>query len=369
MTDYKDFDLTVLETMLASYAQQQVEATLAKKTDELKLVMAEIGKISKALAKKKPEVVPEQPTTHASTTLSVQKFVETQISNIEEFKPGVDVAIFLQACENAYSLVKSQPQGEKLLVQYLPMRLCQEFQTAWFKYCEATPVSTFDGFKEYMRTTHASQTTTFQLLDRFDLLQKDASENYGEYAIKVTNHVSRMAVEIMSKFSKATGREMLATDVFKMYGGVAMIREVRKSRECYHAIMTQVKDDLDASSIGQLAGAYEERREKEDPVLSNQAVVNYANSKPRGVCFNYRETGRCKFGKKCRYRHVRDSARGDDKNSGRNQSSSGGGKGGRDRKPDDKRASKVQFADGEAADDGDYERDAYTVDADQVFRN
>ena len=177
----------MLEDQMKLWNQKSLEAELSGNADAVTAVEAQLGLIAEALVKvPKTEPGVAVAVSSNSTNLSVQKFVEAQINAIDEFRPGVDVAKFLQAAENAFGQCKLQTDGEGLLVKYLPLRFCQDYRTAWNKYNDATPITTFAEFKMYMQKTHANPTTTFQLLDKFDLLERVATESYTDYALRIT---------------------------------------------------------------------------------------------------------------------------------------------------------------------------------------
>ena len=121
------------------------------------------------------------------------------------------------------------------------------------KYNDVTPVTTFADFKTYMQKTHANPTTT------------------------------------------------------KIFGGVAMIREVRKNKECYTASMLSVKNDDDAQSIGTLAASYQNCSDKSDPILvDSTAAIHYSGQSKHRVC---KYDGKCYRFPNCQFLHKRQTSR------------------------------------------------------------
>ena len=121
----------MLEDQMKLWNQKSLEAELSGNADAVTAVEAQLGLIAEALVKvPKTEPGVAVAVSSNSTNLSVQKFVEAQINAIDEFRPGVDVAKFLQAAENAYGQCKLQTGGEGLLVKYLSLRFCQDYRTA-----------------------------------------------------------------------------------------------------------------------------------------------------------------------------------------------------------------------------------------------
>ena len=358
---YLKYPRSMLENQMELWNQKSVEAELAGQQEAVTLVEAQLELIAEALAKvPKAEPGVAMAVASNSASLSVQKFVEAQINAIDEFRPGVDVSKFLQAAENAFGQCKLQGGGESLLVKYLPLRFCQDYRTAWNKYNDATPITTFADFKAYMQTTHANPTTTFQLLDKFDLIEKFATESYTDYAVRITNQISALAVEVAAKFKKETGRDMQVDDVFKIFGGVAMIREVRKNKECYAAIMLSVKNDFDAQSIGTLAASYQNCSEKSDPILidSNAAInVSYSGQNTRRVC---KYDGNCYRFPSCHFIHEHQKSRVKKKK----EKADGGDNNGSSRRPSEQQVNYVDYGD----DDDENDNFAYEISAEQVFR-
>ena len=305
---YLELGVAAVENMLNIFNLKAAEAIIAGDDAAVAKCHAEIKLISAALEEKTPK--PELNASFSAGTqqnasvLSVQKFVESQVNSISKFEPGVEVSIFLQACDNAFARVKTMPGGEQLLVQYLPSALAQDYQTAWNAFSDGKNITKFTEFTDYMKTTYASGVSTFQLLDKFDQLQKEPTESFPGYAVKVANKVAVLTTEVIAKFEKAKGSPMTREDVFRMIGGVLMIREVRKIPDAYTSVMTQVKDDFDATSIGQLAATFLTLKEKNDQVFGQTASVNYAGRNPNKTriekpCF---KDGHCDF-PGCRFIH------------------------------------------------------------------
>ena len=146
-----------------------------------------------------------------------------------------------------------------------------------------------------------------QLLDNSDQLQKEPTDSFLGYAVKLAKKVAVLTTEVIAKFEKAKGSTMTREDVFKLIGGVLMIREVRKVPDAYTSVMTQVKDDFDATSIGQLAATFLTLKEKNDLVLGQTATVNYTGNpgdrRAEKPCFR---DGHCTR-KKCPYKHTKQS--------------------------------------------------------------
>ena len=275
---YLDLELSVIETRMGIMVAKSVEAEIDDDAALQAKCDAQIKLMSEAIKVKTAEAAGFAP--DSSVSNATQKFIATQLNLIQEFKPPMEVSVFLQACDNAYQQAKLMPDGEQLLVQYLPLRMCQDYQTAWNAFRADKKVVTFAQFTDYMKTTYANGISTFQLLDSFDLLKKEPTESFPGYAVKITNRVSVLATEVIAKFEKAKGKPMTRDDVFKLIGGVAMIREVRNIPDAYTAVMTQVKDDFDATSIGQLAATFLTLKGKNDSVLGQTPTVNYAGRQP-----------------------------------------------------------------------------------------
>ena len=375
---YLKLPVAALEAQIIEISKLHVKAVFDGKDDEAEQCAVQLELIGEALDQKKSqkshawEESKYNPKSTNASSYSTQKFVTAQIEGVPVFQPGIDVSTFIQACENAYNRVKKLDGGEKMLVDYLPLRLSQEYQTAWNDYCTENDVTRFEQFTEYLKVTYANGVSTFQLLDTFDLLEKEKHETFPCYAVKISNKVSTLATEVKAKFEKAKGRKMTADDVFKVIGGVAMIREVRKVPEAYTSVMTRVENDFNASSIGQLAASFMALTTKTDSVLGQPTSVNYIGGQN-----TRKKPARCFFGEKCTRKNCRfdHSKRPKNPDYGHNQSSREGD-GGRyrdenDRRNDDQRSErvrKVQMID-ELDSDEDDTREVYVADSSRVFRD
>ena len=128
---YLSYGRDLLEKQADIWTQKNLEAVIAGNSEVVDVTEAQLALINEALAKvPKAEYGVAVATTSNAGSISVQKFVEAQINAIDEFRPGVDVAKFLQAAENAFGQCKLQTGGEGLLVKYLSLRFCQDYRTA-----------------------------------------------------------------------------------------------------------------------------------------------------------------------------------------------------------------------------------------------
>ena len=130
---YLKLPVAALEAQITEISKLHVKAVFDGKDDEAEQCAVQLELIGEALDQKKSqkshawEESKYNPKSTNASSYSTQKFVTAQIEGVPVFQPGIDVSTFIQACENAYNRVKKLDGGEKMLVDYLPLRLSQEY--------------------------------------------------------------------------------------------------------------------------------------------------------------------------------------------------------------------------------------------------
>ena len=101
---YLAYELTVIETRLQLMTAKSVEAEIGGDVATQATCDAQIKLMNDAIKVKLGDVVDVSTPTAGSNSerAYTQKCVEAQMDGIKMFEPGMEVSLFLQACDNAF---------------------------------------------------------------------------------------------------------------------------------------------------------------------------------------------------------------------------------------------------------------------------
>ena len=141
----------------------------------------------------------------------------------------------------------------------------------------------------------------------------DNETSFRDYASRLQNKVFEIKTIIDSKSATVAKKKgsssngfLAKSALFKLLTGMVFLRSLKKDRELYNHVISRIDDCLDVSEIANIAEAFCERKQTDDPLLTNVATVNHVkggyNVKSSKPCF-FNFEGRCKKGADCRFAH------------------------------------------------------------------
>ena len=246
------------------------------------------------------------------------RLVENAISELKTFGSGSEVSTFVRDIKNMAHLATCD-QTKQYMLNRLFTRLSPEYQTRYVAHVQTNPIKTIDGFLAYIKDTYASCKSIFQhleLLDSFEMAKDEVT--FRDYASRLENEVFEIETVIDAKFATlAKKKDNSATgvlgkaDMYKLFTGVVFLRTLRKDRELYNHVISKIDDCVSASEIANIADAFKERKQSDDPLFSNVVpAVNHVNKggkknknrQSNTPCFLKFEN-RCKKGDDCPFSH------------------------------------------------------------------
>ena len=158
----------------------------------------------------------------------------------------------------------------------------------------------------------------FESIDSFERGSQDGS--IRDYASRLRNEIFEIETIIDSKYAVvAKKKDASATGVldksgmYKLLTGMLVLRSLKQDRELYNHVISRIDDCLDGDEIANIAEAFYERKQTDDPLLSNVApVVNHVSKRGKGrngtksnadklPCFKFFD-GKCNDGE-CSFAH------------------------------------------------------------------
>ena len=220
-------------------------------------------------------------------SFALSKQLSTRCAELDSFKPGMDVLTFLRDCRNLYNwFAADYPYLEGEFCMILRSKLDGDYFNACNEYHRIKPIKKFDDFEVYMRTTYESKKTAYQIFNDLDSIERKQSESMSDFTLRVQRSVNesynaikhkwesrkKSVVKVEAEESKA----MTAEDAFNFFGGMILLRDVKKDRETYNTLVNDLDDCWAAEDISHKASAFETRRQNSDQVLAdNRPQINY----------------------------------------------------------------------------------------------
>ena len=174
---------------------------------------------------------------------------------------------------------------------------------------ETTKIDTIEDFKSFFSTTFESKKSVFQVMQETENWTRKSTESHRDYANRISQELYDLTSVVKAKWKEAKkqekssfDKEMEADDVFKLIGGMVVLRDVAKDPSMFNHVITRIDSATDASGIASVVMAYADRKQTIDPVLPDLPTVNHAENKPREtdtVCWHWKKYGRCGFRNQC----------------------------------------------------------------------
>ena len=242
--------------------------------------------------------------------------MKSQLEQIPMFGPGSELSIFLASLNNCYVVfVKDNIKFEKNFMLTAKGRLAQAFQTRVNN--QSPSIETFDALKKYLEEHHGSRKTIFQALDEIYDIEPSGGE-MRDYAIKLENAGNDLHIKMADKFKKA-GKTLDARAVMDLMIAQVYVRNLRSCADimCYNSIVNSLSSCWDVTSVATHAQSYLERVVKVDELETPNAFFGgqkkmkpapnredneEKKTKKRGICYKWRDTGKCRWDK-CPYDH------------------------------------------------------------------
>ena len=342
MADYSKFSLHRLHSALAKaekeedahYATTPEVGEEAAHTNALKLIQQKVSDIDDEIARreekeakaKAAQVNQVQPTVVSTGggggglsngRLQVQiKLVENAISELKTFGSGDEVSTFVRDIKNKAHLANCD-DTKAYMLNRLFTRLSPEYQTRYVAHVKTNSITTIDGFVAYIKETYSSCKSIFQHFELLDNFEMSESENsLRDYASRLQNEIFEIETVIDAKYATVAKKKNTSSDgvleksaLYKLLTGMVFLRTLKKDRELYNHVISRIDDCLDATEIANIAEAFKERKQTDDPLLSNLApAVNHVkggksqkNGGSRPCFFNF--DGLCDRGDNCRFDH------------------------------------------------------------------
>ena len=218
------------------------------------------------------------------------KLVENAISELNTFGSGCEVSTFVRDVKNKVHLANCATSKEYML-ERLVTRLSPEYQTRYFTNTQTTPIKTIDSFLEYVKETYTSCKSIFQYFESIDNFERGTEDgSIRDYASRVRNEIFEIETIIDSKYKVVANKKDPSADgvlgktgVYKLLTGMVVLRSLKQDRELYNHVISRIDDCLDGDEIANIAEAFYERKQTDDPLLSKLAPsVNYVNKRGKG---------------------------------------------------------------------------------------
>ena len=267
---------------------------------------------------KVPPVPPVTQSTNNNSLLNIKvKSIDKGVAELEKFGPGKECFTFIRNVKNLSRLAECDVTRD-YMIKALFNRLCPEYQTMFNTHHASSPVKTIEEFTEWIGSTFESKKSIFQYLQELDNMQLMEGEAIRDYAGRIEEQVFDVQTIIAAKFKEGKKKskpdfdgELETENVFAFMAGTILLRGLQSDREAYNYTITRVDECFDARDIANVAAAYKERSQYNDPILSTTMIhhtVPIQTHEPRPpidiVCRWYKKNGKCtKEGKGCRFKH------------------------------------------------------------------
>ena len=309
--EFAGLSLATLTEMKNDAYSDYKKAKKEKKDDEMKTALAEMKQFDALIEKKQEEKpAPIQTNTDYSKHSQLQstfRTIDGCVDKIPVFSPGMEVHSFLRQVGTASFLAGDDPLAVKHLIKQLVTRLCPEYAQIYCTHVETTPINTVDQFKRFFSSTFESKKSVFQVMQETENWTRKPTESHRDYANRVSQELFDLTGIVKAKWKEAKkqekssfDKEMEADDVFRLIGGMVLLRDVAQDRAMFNHVITRIDSATDASGIASVVMAYFDRKQTTDLVLSNVGEVNLADGRNRdklgndNICTTWKETGECK---------------------------------------------------------------------------
>ena len=317
-------------------AQTKLEAERAAEREEAKRKLRQEREEAEAAERKSREVaepkfnitspLPTHGQSNAELNMKFKTVVEA-VNDLEKFGPGCEPANFVRKIGTLKYVAKCDAT-KKLLLNMLFTRLSDEYKPTFVKYDEEHSVDTIDKFMEYITTQYESRKSIFQFMEQLDEVELRKNETLRDFGTRLEQKVFELETAVSDKFvqlkkkkDKTFQGEMTKADVFKLWGGMAMLKALQTEKGLYTHTITKADDCFNALDLANVAEAYKERSQGDTGIVmhtkahgnnqrnqgGNSTQGNNSNSsdpnKKAGVCYHWEKFGRCKWNDKCRYYH------------------------------------------------------------------
>ena len=349
--DFTGLSLDSLTSMKQDAYAEYKKAKSEKKNDEMLAALAEMKQFDALIEKKNEEKpVAQHSNTDYSSYSQIQSTMRTIdgiVDKIPIFSPGMEVQPFLRQVGTASYLAGSSPLAVNHLIKRLVTRLCPEYCDLYTNHVASTPIDTIEEFKSFFSTEFESKKSVFQIMSSIDTWARKSTETHRDYAGRFRHDMFYPTSLVNSKWKEAKkqenasfDKEMEADDVFKLIGGMVLLRDVAQDRLMFDHVITRIDKATDASGVASVVMGYSDRKQPTDQVLSSVGEVNLAKGQQRddtsGACRFWLRTGECQKRDTCPWSHLNkfkgtqpDQSQNGQSQSGRNQQDRGGNRNGR----------------------------------------
>ena len=250
-------------------------------------------------------------TPNANTLLGIKvKAIDRAINQLEVFGPGSECFTFIRNVKNLAAFAECEPT-RAYMITALYTKLAPEYQTRYN--AKEKPITTVEEFTGWIAKTFQSKKSIFQYLQGLDQMARKEDESVRDYAGRIDEEMFDVKTIVYAKFLEEKKKKdpdfdktIGPDDVFDFFAGTILLRDLQNDREAFNYTITRVDDCFGAQDVANVAAAYKERSQGTDPLLSDPIAMHVKTDRPKGdtICWHFQEHGTCRFGEKCRFKHV-----------------------------------------------------------------
>lgn len=252
--------------------------------------------------------------------LNKQKKMKISLEGISKFSPGNDVNHFMAKLSNLYALfeVKNDTDLELAFVRSAKARLCDAYLTELVQSSAAT--STFSELKKYLSETFESKVSIYQKLDALWTMEPKPKETFTDLATRLSNEGFNTLTSIRAQYNKQKNNtgDMPDKAFMDIVLAQCMIQVIKNSdrKNVFNLMCHELDTVFSPHEVATKAENIGQKLLKEENIVMPQSFYAGAKSasgegapksdapnKPKLDCFEWLDTGKCKRGDKCKYKH------------------------------------------------------------------
>ena len=227
--------------------------------------------------------------------------------SVSMFKTGQSVNTFVNQLDNCY--LNNQVDATGLEVNFCRMvgsKLSDEYKTSLL-HLPNTERNTWAKIKAYLLKTYETQETIYQTMAHVWNINQAPGEDIHSLGIRMEEKVMEIHRQIEAKMKKLDSEKKFdSKDAFLLMGSMLMVQRIQnKEPDAYKHMVNEIDTVVKPSQIALKAKSYIDKiGESETAAVNHGTFLANKEGKKSPDCNAWKSTGSCKYGKKCRFRHL-----------------------------------------------------------------